>query len=121
MTIDIQVQTKYIEEQSDETNQRFVYAYTVTISNNGTEDSQLLNRYWLITDANGKKVEVQGPGVVGEQPIIKPNAYYTYTSGCIIETPVGTMEGYYEMLNATGTKCKADIPVFRLCVPNIVH
>jgi len=121
MTINIQVQTKYIEEQSDEKNHRFVFAYTVTISNEGDAVSQLLNRYWLITDANGKKIEVQGAGVVGEQPHIKPAESYTYTSGCIIETPVGTMEGYYEMMDSAKNKHKASIPVFRLCVPNMVH
>ncbi|WP_299270783.1 Co2+/Mg2+ efflux protein ApaG [uncultured Psychrosphaera sp.] len=121
MTISIEVKTKHIEEQSDEQNHRFVFAYTVTITNNGDSNSQLLNRYWLITDANGKKTEVQGAGVVGEQPMIQPGKSYTYTSGCIIETPVGTMEGYYEMLDTAKNKHKASIPVFRLCVPNIVH
>lgn len=121
MKINISVQTKHIEEQSDEENHRFVFAYTVTIANDGDSDSKLLNRYWLITDANGKKIEVQGAGVVGEQPVIKPGKSYTYTSGCIIETPVGTMEGYYEMLDTAENKHKASIPVFRLCVPNIVH
>lgn len=121
MTINIRVETKYIEEQSDEINHRFVFAYTVTIANNGSTEAQLLNRYWLITDANGKKIEVQGPGVVGEQPMIKAGAHYTYTSGCIIETPVGTMEGYYEMMDPAKNKHKASIPVFRLCVPNMVH
>lgn len=121
MTINIQIQTKYIEEQSDENNHRFVFAYTVTIINNGDNETQLLNRYWLITDANGKKIEVQGAGVVGEQPIIEPGANYSYTSGCIIETPVGTMEGHYEMLDSAKNKHKAAIPVFRLCVPNMVH
>lgn len=121
MSININVVTKYIEEQSDAKSHRFVFAYTVTISNYGEQDSQLLNRYWLITDANGKKIEVQGAGVVGEQPIIKPNSSYSYTSGCIIETPVGTMQGHYEMIDPAKNKHKANIDVFRLCVPNMVH
>jgi len=80
-----------------------------------------MNRYWLITDANGKKTEVQGPGVVGEQPSITPNESYSYTSGCILETELGTMEGHYEFSDSNEALFKQPIPVFRLSVPNIIH
>ena len=121
MTINIQIKTQHIAEQSDPNNQRFVFAYTITITNRSKEPAQLLNRYWLITDANGKKIEVQGAGVVGEQPSILPDESYTYTSGCILETELGTMEGHYEFKNQDETLFKQTIPVFRLAVPNIVH
>ena len=119
--IDIQVSTKYIAEQSDPSASRYVFAYTVTISNQSNETTQLLNRYWLITDANGKKTEVQGPGVVGEQPLIEPGDSYSYTSGCILETELGTMEGHYEFKQIDEGLFKAPIPVFRLSIPNIIH
>ena len=119
--IDIKVETRFIQEQSDPDADRYVFAYTVTMTNNGDDDAQLLNRYWLITDANGKKTEVLGPGVVGEQPVLKPTTSYTYTSGCILETELGTMEGHYEFKDENGELFKQPIPVFRLSIPNIVH
>lgn len=119
--IDIKVQTRFIQEQSDPNADRYVFAYTVTMTNNGSEDAQLINRYWLITDANGKKTEVQGPGVVGEQPILTPGNSYSYTSGCILETELGTMEGHYEFDIQSEELVKQPIPVFRLSIPNIVH
>lgn len=119
--IDIKVETRFIQEQSDRDADRFVFAYTVIMTNQGAEDAQLLNRYWLITDANGKKTEVQGPGVVGEQPTLTPGASYTYTSGCILETELGTMEGHYEFKGEGDALFKQPIPVFRLSVPNIIH
>ena len=121
MKIDIKVVSRHIPEQTDPDAFRFVFAYTITITNNGDEASQLLNRYWLITDANGKKVEVRGAGVVGEQPVIAPGESYTYTSGCVLETQVGTMEGYYQMSESGGELENVTIPTFRLAVPNIVH
>ena len=119
--IDITVKTRFIQEQSEPQANRYVFAYTVTIANNGEEEAQLLNRYWLITDANGKKIEVQGPGVVGEQPVIAPHNSYSYTSGCILETELGTMEGHYEFKAHNEDMFKQPIPVFRLSIPNIVH
>lgn len=121
MTIQITVKTRHIAEQSDPKNHRFVFAYTISVENKSDETVQLLNRYWLITDANGKKVEVQGAGVVGEQPIIEPDKSYSYTSGCILETELGTMEGHYEFKNEQKDTFKQPIPVFRLSVPNIIH
>lgn len=119
--IDIKVATRFIPEQSEPNANRYVFAYTVTMTNQGQEQAQLLNRYWLITDSNGKKTEVQGPGVVGEQPIILPGDNYSYTSGCILETELGTMEGHYEFKASNEDLFKQPIPVFRLSIPNIVH
>lgn len=120
MEIEVNVVTRDIPEQSDASQHRFVFAYTITITNNDNFAGQLLSRYWLITDANGKKVEVKGAGVVGEQPVIEPGESYTYTSGCILETEVGTMEGFYEFKTDIST-VQVPIPVFRLAVPNILH
>ena len=122
MQIDIDVVSRNIPEQTDASQNRFVFAYTITISNNGLETGQLMSRYWLITDANGKKIEVKGAGVVGEQPIIEPGQSYTYTSGCVLETELGTMEGFYEFVNKSTKESKqVPIPVFRLAIPNVVH
>lgn len=121
MNIEIQVETRNIEEQTDAASFRFVFAYTITIINHEPEPVQLFNRYWLITDANDKKVEVQGAGVVGEQPIIKPGGKYTYTSGCVLETEVGTMQGFYQFAKADEPLTDVPIPIFRLAIPNIVH
>lgn len=121
MNIDISVETRHIEEQTDADSYRFVFAYTITIANNEPEAVQLFNRNWLITDANGKKVEVQGAGVVGEQPVIAPGEKYTYTSGCVLETEVGTMEGYYQFAKADQPLVDVPIPIFRLAIPNVVH
>jgi ApaG protein len=120
MKIAVTVTTRDIPEQTDPSQYRFVFAYTITITNEDTQAAQLMNRYWLITDANSKKVEVKGPGVVGEQPVIKPGESYTYTSGCILETEVGTMEGFYEFA-VEQQMIEVPIPVFRLAAPNILH
>ena len=120
MDIEVKVVTRDIPEQSDASQHRFVFAYTITITNNDAHSAQLLSRYWLITDANGKKTEVKGAGVVGEQPTIEPGESYTYTSGCILETEVGTMEGFYDFKTDTNS-IQVPIPVFRLAVPNILH
>ncbi len=120
-SIPIQVDTFYIENQSDEAANRFVFAYTITIRNDSPEQVQLLRRYWSINDANGKNSEVYGDGVVGEQPILAPGSSYSYTSGAVLETPVGTMQGHYEMKTESGEMFNAPIPVFRLAVPNILN
>ncbi|MCL9775137.1 Co2+/Mg2+ efflux protein ApaG [Vibrio methylphosphonaticus] len=116
-----QVHTKYIAEQSDPDNQRFVFAYIITIKNLSKETIQLLSRRWLITDANGKQMSIEGEGVVGQQPVIEGNDEYTYSSGTAIETPVGVMQGHYVMLDGKGLEFKADIEPFRLAVPNILN
>ena len=99
----------------------FVFSYTVTISNNLTQPAQLLSRYWLITNGDGERVEVEGEGVVGEQPIIQPNESYEYTSASMIKTAVGTMEGYYDFELADGQTYRESIPVFNLSRPNSLH
>lgn len=120
-TIKCRVVTHYLEEQSEPENQRYVFSYTITICNLGSGPAQLLNRHWQITDANGKTLIVDGEGVVGEQPNIAAHEEYTYTSGTIIETPLGVMQGHYVMVNEQGEHFKADIAPFRLSVPNILH
>jgi ApaG protein len=115
--IDVGVETADISEQSDPSQERFVFAYTVTISNHGNAPARLVNRHWVITDANGKVQEVRGPGVVGEQPYLKPGEMFRYTSGTVIETPIGSMEGDYEMVNDEGDHFLAAIAPFPLAGP----
>ena len=119
--IDIDVVTHFIPDQSEVENQRFVFAYTITIRNSGSEAAKLLNRHWLITDANGKTQEVRGEGVVGEQPYLKPGESYQYTSGTVLDTPVGSMQGEYEMSNDDGTRFLAPIKPFSLARPQSLH
>jgi ApaG protein len=117
----IQVQSVYIESQSSPENERFVFAYTVTIRNLGRTPVQLLGRYWLITNGNGHETEVQGEGVIGVQPHIEPGNEYSYTSGAVLETPLGTMQGHYEMVDSQGDGFRVAIPVFRLAIPAFIH
>lgn len=119
--IKIQVQTKYIPEQSNPEYQRYVFAYLITIKNLSTETVQLIRRYWLITDSNGKQMQVDGEGVVGEQPMIAANDEYTYTSGTALETPVGVMQGHYTLLNHAGEPFITEIEPFSLAVPNVLN
>lgn len=117
----VQVQSVYIESQSSPDDERYVFAYTVTIRNLGRGSVQLLGRYWLITNGHGRETEVQGEGVVGVQPHIAPGNEYQYTSGAVLETPLGTMQGHYDMIDADGNPFSIDIPVFRLAVPALIH
>ena len=117
----IQVQSIYVESQSIPEEERYVFAYTITIRNLGRTNVQLLGRYWLITNSNGRQTEVQGEGVIGEQPVIPPGGEFQYTSGAILETPLGTMQGHYEMIDEQGIAFTIDIPVFRLAVPTLIH
>jgi ApaG protein len=119
--IEVEVETSYLPDQSDPEVPRFVFAYTITIRNTGPVAATLLTRHWVITDGNGKVREVAGQGVVGEQPWIAPGRAHRYSSGAVIETPVGTMEGSYEMLDDNGVSFPADIPAFRLAVPGVLH
>lgn len=119
--IDIDVVTNFIPDQSEIDNDRFVFSYTITIHNSGSEAAKLLNRHWLITDANGKTQEVRGEGVVGEQPYLKPGESYQYTSGTILDTPVGSMQGEYEMATDDGTRFLAPIEPFSLAYPQALH
>ena len=119
--IEVKVETEYLPEQSSPENDRFVFAYHITISNCGNESAQLLRRHWIITDGNQKIEEVQGDGVVGQQPLILPGEAYEYSSGTIMKTSVGSMHGYYEMVDSTGNTFKAFIPAFTLALPNQLH
>jgi ApaG protein len=120
-SIQITVETLYLPDQSEPDGERYVFAYTVTIRNTGALPARLVNRHWIITDANGKVQEVQGEGVVGEQPHILPGQQHRYSSGAVIETPVGTMEGSYGMRTDDGAQFRATIPRFRLAVPGVLH
>ena len=119
--IQVEVETQYVEEQSLPEQDHYVFAYTITIRNRGSVPAQLLSRHWVITDANNKVQEVRGEGVVGEQPHLKPGEQYRYTSGTMLETPVGTMRGSYQMVADDGVKFDAEIPVFTLSMPRTLH
>jgi ApaG protein len=119
--VKVNVKTMYIPEQSDPHTDRYVFAYTITIQNEGSVAAKLLTRHWIINDANGNVQEVHGEGVVGEQPYLKPGESFQYTSGTVIETPVGSMEGSYQMLAEDGTPFDAQIPAFTLSLPNKLH
>lgn len=120
-SIQVDVETQFLPDQSDRAENHFVFAYTITIHNHGKLPVQLLTRRWLITDASGHIQEVAGDGVVGEQPTIRPGAYHRYSSFSVLETPVGTMEGSYGMVDKEGQAFDASIPVFRLAVPGILN
>ncbi len=119
--IKVDVETRYIEEQSNPEQNYFVFAYTITIQNQGRQTAQLLTRHWIITDSNHKVQEVKGDGVVGEQPILKPGEQFVYTSGTMLETSVGTMKGSYQMESGDGSKFDATIEEFVLSTPRILH
>jgi ApaG protein len=119
--IQILVLTQYIETQSIPLEHRYVYSYTITIANKSDAPAQLISRHWRITDANERLQEVQGLGVVGEQPYLNPGESYTYTSGVILETETGIMEGIYHMRTDEGAMFDAPIPTFALVPPHAVH
>ena len=119
--IEVRVRSDYVPEQSLPNDQRYVFSYTVTIENSGQEAARLINRHWVVADSNGKVQEVRGEGVVGEQPHLKPGESYRYTSGTILETPIGSMHGSYEMLADDGTRFDADIHPFSLATPTSLH
>ena len=119
--IRVQVSTAYVDEQSEPSSGRYVFAYTITISNNGGVAARLKSRHWIITDANGKVQEVNGDGVVGEQPHLKPGEQFRYSSGAVLETPVGAMQGLYRMEADNGDRFDAPIPPFTLAVPGMLH
>jgi ApaG protein len=119
--IRVEVETSYVDEQSDPSERRYVFSYTITIRNEGAVPARLLTRHWIITDANGKVQEARGDGVVGEQPHLKPGQGFRYTSGAVIETPVGAMQGTYEMIDDDGQRFDAPIQPFRLAMPGILQ
>lgn len=119
--IEVGAESVYLPEQSDPDNDRYAFAYTITIANTGRVPAQLLSRHWVITDAEGQVQEVNGEGVVGQQPRLQPGEQFQYTSGTLIETPVGSMRGEYLMRADDGTEFDALIPAFSLAVPHALH
>jgi len=119
--ITVTTRTQFIPEQSDESAERFVFAYTITITNTGQVAAQLISRHWVISDAHDKVQEVRGLGVVGEQPLLKPGEHFEYTSGTAIATPVGAMKGSYQMVAEDGSQFEAEVPEFILSVPRVLH
>jgi len=119
--VSVSTQARYVADQSDESKDRFVFSYTVTIRNSGTVPAQLISRHWIITDARNQVQEVRGLGVVGSQPLLKPGENFEYTSGTALVTPMGTMRGSYQMVAEDGTQFDAAIPEFTLSVPRVLH
>ena len=117
----VQTQVNYLPEQSDETNHRYVFSYTITITNLGHSSVKLISRHWIITDAHNHVQEVRGQGVVGEQPLLKPSQSFEYTSGTVLTTQVGTMRGSYQMQDEDGAPLEVEIPQFVLSVPRVLH
>ncbi len=117
----VQVVTDYVDEQSEPEADRYVFSYTITIANNGDVPVRLISRHWIITDANGKVQEVTGDGVVGEQPQLNPGEEFRYSSGAVLETPVGAMQGLYRMEADNGVNFDAPIAPFTLAVPGVLH
>lgn len=120
-TLEIQIATQFLDEESEPDHDRYVFAYTIRIRNLGRRAAQLVSRHWIITDGNGKVDEVDGEGVVGEQPLIEPGEQFEYTSGAVLETAVGSMQGRYDMVGEDGTRFDAPIPPFTLSVPRTLH
>jgi ApaG protein len=119
--IDIEVETSYMADHSEPDKDRYVFAYTITLVNRGSISAKLLTRRWIITDADNRIEEVEGDGVVGEQPTLKPGEGFRYTSGTVVETPVATMHGTYKMLAEDGNTFDTDIPQFVLSAPRVLH
>ena len=119
--IRIEVETAYLDHQSEPDDGRYAFAYSITIHNDGTVAAKLLSRHWIITDADGGVQEVRGEGVVGEQPLIRPGEHFHYSSGAILPTPVGSMRGAYTMIDASGHEFQAPIAAFTLARPGALH
>jgi ApaG protein len=117
----VAVETAFVPEQSDESQNRFVFSYTVTITNTGSIPAQLISRHWIITDAHNAVQEVRGLGVVGVQPLLQPGEHFQYTSGTVLATSVGTMRGSYHMTAEDGTQFDSPIPEFTLSIPRVLH
>ena len=119
--IKITVTPHYLQEQSEPENNQYIFAYTIHMENQGDTAAQLLTRHWIITDSEGKTEEVRGPGVVGEHPHLKPGESFEYTSGAILQTPVGAMMGSYQMRDENGDLFDAVIPAFTLSAQVVFH
>ena len=119
--IKVSVKTQYIETESRPEQSIYVFAYHITIKNIGEIAAKLMTRHWIITDSNGRVQEVKGDGVIGEQPYLQPGESYRYSSGTMLETPVGTMQGSYQMIADDGQHFDAEISPFLLALPNMLH
>ena len=119
--ITVAPQAGYLAEQSDPSRNQYAFAYTITLTNTGTVTAQLLSRHWIITDSDHNVQEVKGLGVVGQQPLLKPGESFEYSSGASLTTAVGTMRGAYQMIAEDGHAFEAEIPVFTLSVPRVLH
>ncbi len=119
--IRIEVETRYLPEQSDPADQRYAFSYTITIHNDGDAGARLTQRHWIITHGNGRTQEVRGEGVVGETPHLKPGQGFRYSSAAVLETPVGAMQGSYQMVADDGDAFDVPIPPFRLAMPGVLH
>jgi ApaG protein len=119
--IEVQPVAQFIPDQSDPDQDRYLFAYTITVTNTGEVAAQLVSRHWIITDAHEEIQEVRGLGVVGKQPLLKPGESFQYTSGSSLTTPVGTMKGTYQMVAEDGTHFDAEIPEFTLAMPRVLH
>ncbi len=119
--VTVKTHVEYVTDQSNVELERYVFAYTITITNTGSVPAQLISRHWVITDATDQVQEVRGLGVIGEQPLLKPGESFEYTSGCVISTPVGTMHGTYQMTAEDGTKFDAPVAEFTLNMPRVLH
>ena len=119
--IKVQVKSEYLEDQSNPAESRYVFAYHVRITNAGNRPARLLTRHWVIMDGEARVQEVRGDGVVGEQPQLEPGASYEYSSGAVLETPVGSMHGSYGMIDGAGQTFDAPIPAFTLAIPRVLH
>lgn len=117
----VTVATAFLPEQSDDARDRYVFSYTITIRNTGTIGAQLISRHWIIKDAAGEVQEVRGLGVVGAQPLLQPGESFEYTSGCVLVTPIGSMQGSYQMVAEDGTQFDTMIPEFNLTMPRVLH
>lgn len=117
----VKVEVAYLADQSDDEHNRYAFSYHVTIINTGNVAAQLVSRHWIVTEANGETQEIRGLGVVGAQPLLKPAEHYEYTSGTVINTPMGEMRGTYQMIAEDGTQFDAIIPTFLLSMPRVLH
>jgi len=117
----VSVVPRYMPEQSDPAQQRYVFAYTVRITNTGTQPAQVISRHWIITDGMQRTEEVRGLGVVGQQPLLPPGETFEYTSGCPLSTPVGTMRGTYHCVGENGVPFEVESPEFMLAMPRTLH
>ena len=117
----VTVQPRYLADQSDPGKRQYAFAYTIRITNSGSEPAQLISRHWIITDGNQQEQEVRGLGVVGQQPLLQPGESFEYTSGCPLSTPVGTMRGTYHCVGENGMPFEVDIPEFVLAMPRTLH